>query len=174
MTSKLYVDTQVALTAKLASANTFTGLQTIVGDLSVDGVINQTGASWSLGGFSNGDIIALAYNMGENTNYSVKQTPEINWFIDETERTITILKKGKYLVSYLATTANNNTFADVRLRRNDVDVNRAYSHSYSGIRKVSSTTILDLEVNDTLSVYLVNGSMITGQELRYFNGYLIG
>ena len=50
LTSKLYVDTQVALTAKLASANTFTGLQTIVGDLSVDGVINQTGASWSLWG----------------------------------------------------------------------------------------------------------------------------
>jgi hypothetical protein len=96
------------------------------------------------GGFSNGGIIALAYNMGENTNYSVKQTPEINCFYDETERTITIQKKGKYLVSYLATTANNNTFADVRLRRNDVDVNRGYSHFYSGIRQVSSTTILDL------------------------------
>jgi hypothetical protein len=57
LTSKLYVDTQVALTPKLASVNTFTANQSITGDLTVSGVINQTGWSWSLGGTNNGSNI---------------------------------------------------------------------------------------------------------------------
>jgi hypothetical protein len=38
LTSKLYVDNQVALTAKLALPNIFTGLQNINGNLKVDNI----------------------------------------------------------------------------------------------------------------------------------------
>ena len=57
LTSKLYVDTQVALTPKLASVNTFIANQNITGALLVSGVINRTGSSWSLGGTNNGSNI---------------------------------------------------------------------------------------------------------------------
>jgi len=61
------------------------------GDLSVGGVINQTGASWSLGGFGpNGTAVIFPYSEDSNIPFSVSQTPVVNCSFDND--TITIQK----------------------------------------------------------------------------------
>ena len=61
------------------------------GDLSVGGVINQTGASWSLGGFGpNGTAVNFPYSEDSNIPFSVSQTPVVNCSFDND--TITIQK----------------------------------------------------------------------------------
>ena len=143
------------------------------GDLSVDGVINQTGASWSLGGNGpNGTSVNYPYSSGSNIPFSVTQTPVVNCIFDTD--TITIQKSGKYLINFGAMSENNNITVSIQLRKNSVNIMIAYQHGSSGYRMPSASTILSLEVNDIISLYLVTGTMHSNQKYRFFNGYLIG
>jgi hypothetical protein len=74
LTSKFYVDTQDALTAKLAEENTFTANQSITGDLSVSGLITQSNiicfkAYYNLGA----DGATIVVNDGNNIPYNTTQ-----------------------------------------------------------------------------------------------------
>jgi hypothetical protein len=139
------------------------------GDLSVGGVINQTGASWSLGGF--GAAENFPYSSGSNIPFSVFQTPVVNCSFDND--TITIQKSGKYLINFGALSENNTNSIQMRLIKNNVNIIAAFS-SGSGHRMPGASMILSLEVNDTISVYLNEGTMHPLQRYRFFNGYLIG
>jgi len=142
------------------------------GDLSVGGVINQTGASWSLGGFGpNGTSVNLPYSSGSKIPFSVSQTPVVNCSFDND--TITIQKSGKYLINFGALTDNNSTAAELIMRKNNVNIMSAYSGG-SGYRLPSACVILSLEVNDIINVYVLNGIMHSFEKNRFFNGYLIG
>ena len=152
---------------------TTTGNATIGGDLVVNGVINQTGASWSLGGFDDGVSVSLAVTEDENMPFSVKQSAEVNCVYNDTDDTITIQKAGKYFISYGAMTQNNSNTAEIFLRKNDVNVINAYS-SGSGFRQVSRSIILDLNVDDNLSVFVNAGVLHASEQNRYFIGSLIG
>jgi len=142
------------------------------GDLSVGGVINQTGASWSLGGFGpNGAAVSLPYSSRSNIPFSVSQTPVVNCSFDND--TITIQKSGKYLINFGALSENNSGIAEIRLRKNNVGIMYAY-RSGSGHLFPSASMILSLEVNDIINVFTQNGTMHSQQKFRFFNGYLIG
>jgi len=142
------------------------------GDLSVGGVINQTGASWSLGGNGpNGTSVNYSYSSGSNIPFSVIQTPVVNCSFDTD--TITIQKSGKYLINFGALSENNSGLAVILLRKNNVEIFSVYLTG-SGYRMPSASTILSLEVNDIFSLYLHSGTMHSNQKHRFFNGYLIG
>jgi len=142
------------------------------GDLSVGGVINQTGASWSLGGFGpNGTSVNLPYSSGSKIPFSVSQTPVVNCSFDND--TITIQKSGKYLINFGAVSENNSGRAVILLRKNNVEILSVYLND-SGYRMPSASMILSLEVNDIISVYLQHGTMHSNEKHRFFNGYLIG
>ncbi len=142
------------------------------GDLSVGGVINQTGASWSLGGFGpNGAAVSLPYSSRSNIPFSVIQTPVVNCSFDND--TITIQKSGKYLINFGALSDNNTANVEMFLTKNNVSIMTAYQ-SGSGLRMPSASIISSLEVNDIISVYLNNGTMHPLERNRFFNGYLIG
>ncbi len=141
------------------------------GDLSVGGVINQTGASWSLGGVGpNGTDANLPYSLGY-IPFSVSQTPVANCIFDND--TITIQKSGKYLINFGAMTENNNNTVSIHLKKNSFNIVTTYQTG-SGYRMPSASTILSLEVNDIIRLYLQGGTMHSNQKYRFFNGYLIG
>jgi hypothetical protein len=145
------------------------------GDLRVGGVINQTGASWSLGGFNNGVYVNLPYLVNSNIPFSVKQTPEVNCIYNTVNHNITIQKGGKYLVHYGAMSENNTTTIEIFLRKNGVNVYSAYSSASSNTYRMAQASILlDLDIGDIVSIYLGKGAMHSTQIFRYFNGYLIG
>jgi len=141
------------------------------GDLSVDGVINQTGASWSLGGFENGAGVNLPYSSGSKIPFSVFQTPVVNCSFDKD--TITIQKSGKYLINFGVTSFENNSVLNILLKKNNVSIMSSYQTG-SGSRPSNACVISSLEVNDIIYVYLVQGIMNPDERNRFFNGYLIG
>ena len=142
------------------------------GDWSVGGVINQTGASWSLGGYGpNGTAGNYPYSSGSNIPFSVTQTAVVNCSFDND--TITIQKSGKYLINFSAMSNYNSNVIQIFLRKNNVNIIRVYSAS-SGHRMPSACGILSLEVNDIISLHLLDGEMHTNESYRFFNGYLIG
>jgi len=142
------------------------------GDVSVGGVINQTGASWSLGGVGpNGTEVNLPYSAGY-IPFSVTQTAVVNCIFDTD--TITIQKSGKYLINFGAMSENNNSTVNIQLRKNSFNIMNAYEEGGSGYRMPSASTILSLEVNDIIRLYLETGTMHSKQKYRFFNGYLIG
>jgi len=177
----LIVDGTLSVTeATTLSSLSVTGNETVGGNLSVGGVINQTGASWSLGGLDNGVRVSLSLPVGENIPFSVKQTPEVNCFYNDNDDTITIQKSGKYLVNFGGLSETNNESIDLHLRKNNIIVIKAFSGISSGPstinrnRQVNGSMILDLEDTDKINIYLNSGEMHTAQDFRYFNGYLIG
>ena len=142
------------------------------GDLSVGGVINQTGASWSLGGFGpNGTAVNFPYSEDSNIPFSVSQTPVVNCSFDND--TITIQKSGKYLINFGAVSEYYAGIIEMFLRKNNVNIARVFENG-SGHRMPSACVISSLEVNDIISVYLNNGTMLANESYRFFNGYLIG
>ncbi len=164
--------TQIKDITVTASPQNFDTLKAEGGDLSVGGVINQTGASWSLGGLGpNGTDVNLPYSRG-HIPFSVSQTPVANCIFDND--TITIQKSGKYLINFGAMSENNNSTVNIRLRKNSFFIMIAYHESASGYRMASASTILSLEVNDIIRLYLQSGTMHSNQKYRFFNGYLIG
>jgi len=145
------------------------------GDLTVSGVINQTGASWSLGGFNNGVQVNLPYLVNSNIPFSVKQTPEVNCIYNTVDHNITIQKGGKYLVNYGAMSEINTTNIEIYLRKNGVNIYNVYSSTSSNSHRTAQGSILlDLDIGDIVSLVLSQGAMISNQTHRYFNGYLIG
>jgi hypothetical protein len=175
-------NTNVVYYDSLDISNTLSvgGNATIGGDLVVNGVINQTGASWSLGGLDDGVRVQLSVPNGENIPFSVKQCPEVNCIYDDTDDTITIQKAGKYLVNFGAMTGSNNNIIEIQLRKNGTIVLKGYSGTLSTsanrFRQVNGSMIIDLDVDDTLSVFnaSVSGAVFDFEDYRYFNGYLIG
>ena len=142
------------------------------GDWSVGGVINQTGASWSLGGYGpNGTAGNYPYSSGSNIPFSVTQTAVVNCSFDT--NTITIQKSGKYLINFGAMSGNNTSEINMNFKKNNVNIARVFENG-SGHRMPSACVISSLEVNDIISVYLNHGTMHPLERNRFFNGYLIG
>ena len=157
-----------------AGTKTFSNVLNVGGDFIVDGVINQTGASWSLGGFNDGVSVNLPYSSLENIPFSVKHTPEVNCIYNTDGRHIIIQKSGKYLVHFGAMTSNNDTLTEIVLKKNNVNIGRVVARYYSGERPVCSSTLSYFGVGDIIYLYLSSGTMHPLESLRYFNGYLIG
>ena len=166
------VSNSIALTEE---AN-FTPLPTsITGDVVVVGVINQTGASWSLGGYNNGLQVSLPYLENSNIPFSVKQTPEVNCIYNTVDHNIIIQKGGKYLVNFGAMSNNNTSSVQIHLINNGVALYYAFTNATSNIHRMSQASILlDLDIGDIVSIYVASGPMNANQIYRYFNGYLIG
>jgi hypothetical protein len=148
---------------------------TIVGNTisSSGGGGTSTSAFWSRGGTINGVVVNTPYEQ-VNIPFTVIQTPEVNCVYDTTNNTITIQQSGKYLITYGAMSASNNSTINVFLRKNNLTRFKAYSGGDSGFRQVHGSMILDLVVGDFVSIYKESGPMFGSEEYRYFNGYLIG
>ena len=108
---------------------------------------------------------------GSKIPFSVSQTPVVNCSFDND--TITIQKSGKYLINFGAVSEYNSGIIEMFLRKNNVNIARVFENG-SGHRMPSASTILSLEVNDIISLYLHSGTMHSNQKHRFFNGYLIG
>jgi len=161
--------------ASTEEANVISFSTELTGDVVVAGVINQTGASWSLGGYNNGLHVSLPYLVNSNIPFSVKQTPEVNCIYNTVDHNIIIQKGGKYLVHYGALSHNNTTTIEIFLRKNGVNVYSAYNSASSNTYRMAQASILlDLDIGDIVSIYVGSGVMNSNQIYRYFNGYLIG
>jgi hypothetical protein len=160
----------------LSSTNLNCNSLTTVSDISIGGVINSTGASWSRGGLDNGSIVTFTPVVGSNMIFTVKQFPEVNCIYDDVNHTLTIQKSGKYLINYGVVTGSNNSTLIVKLVKNGVDVyiGMSNSASTSTIKNVVGSILLNLNVNDILTLVLQAGTLFTSQAQHYYNGFLIG
>jgi hypothetical protein len=141
----------------------------IGGDLSVSGVINQTGAMWSRGGSSYSEIVSS----GQYITHSVIDVfPEVNC-VYNLNGTITIQKAGRYLVAYSCTSIDNGDSIEVHIMKNGSYILKGLQRP-TGNKLVSQTTITFLNVNDTIGLYLNVGTLTESVALRNFSGYLIG
>ena len=181
MTSKLYVDTQVALTAKLASVNTFTANQAITGDLSVVGVLTQSNAIrfkayYNLG--ANGATIVVG--AGNNIPYNTTQYDIGNGY-DGVNYKYVVPVAGLYFFGGSWFKNGNNDYT-VDYQKNGTTIRRnECKFSAGGFSIIPTFLIEDCVVGDQIRLRVMVGPIIVTYNApkapngwTHFEGYRLG
>jgi hypothetical protein len=180
LTSKLYVDTQDALTAKPGSANTFTANQSITGDLSVSGLITQYNtirfkAYYNL--VDGGSIVVGAEN---NIPYNTTQYDIGNGY-DGVNYMYVAPVAGTYFFGGSWFKNSSNTYI-VDYQKNETTIRRNESNYDGGGFSIIPTFLIeDCVVGDEIRLRVRTGSIRVGYTSStapngwtHFEGYRIG
>jgi hypothetical protein len=137
------------------------------GDIVVGDILTQFGASWGL----------VLSDTIQTTSTNVKYTTSTvrNCTYTSSTGTITIIKSGRYYVSY-SLMVQGTGIHELRLQKNGVNVDgsRAYLSAMAGSYKtLSISIIMDLVANDNIVVF-INTGLVWRDDSGNFNGYLIG
>jgi len=182
------VDANVETAAITVRRNGHVGVGTESPDtaLHVNGVIKQTGANWSLtnggvayasnDGTQAGTYAYLNRSLGSRNNVTLTHEYQNQKY---TRSRVTVNQTGKYAMyvnGFKHVNTNSNAYS-LQLHKNANYVNvRAYtgpSDPSSSYQNIGSTyTLMDLNANDYVEVYIANGTM-HGNDSIYFAGHLV-
>jgi hypothetical protein len=173
--------TALDLTAKLATANTFTANQSITGDLSVSGLITQSNtirfkAYYNLG--ANGATIVVG--AGNNIPYNSTQYDVGNGY-DGVNYMYVVPVAGLYFFGGSWFKNGNNDYT-VDYQKNGTTIRRNESNYSGGAYSIIPTFVIeDCVVGDEISLRVVGNSIRVGYNAplapngwTHFEGYRIG
>ena len=128
------------------------------GDLVVGDVLTQFGASWGLG------LLSTNQTTNPNVRYTSVISAVRNCTYNASTGTITIIKPGRYFISY-SFLVTGNIIPELRFKNNGVvqDQTRAFISAFTAQYKtLGSSFMIDLVANDSLSVFINQGHVFSG------------